>query len=107
MLCCGDCGRAFEQPLLLHSSFLDGDNHRVSETGAVCPFCGGADLREGRRCPRCGGWRALEEPLCRRCTHHLHRQFASFVDSLSPEEQGLLDDWLDGIGVVQAAHRRY
>lgn len=91
---CPTCRSTFREP----GVYVDDG---LTEYGKVailyCPYCGEeGELIEADDCPMCGATKDELEMLCTNCRTRLRAKFRRFRDNLTPAEEEVLDDWLDG-----------
>lgn len=96
---CIDCGEVFEDPAFFEFGF-DHEFGCEKWVQAGCPSCQSADIVEANSCPKCGHAKLPDAHLCKDCAADLKRRVIAFLDTLTSDEEDLLDEWLDGDSVT-------
>lgn len=90
---CLTCHSKFNEPICR----VDDSQEYGRTATRYCPYCGEGDyFVEADDCPKCGETKYADDRLCTNCRTRLRAKFRRFRDNLTPAEEEVLDDWLDG-----------
>ena len=101
MYICADCGKTFEQPVVIHDDpsppgvALPSGYYEYYE----CPYCGEGAVEEAEECPSCGQWylpNMSAKVLCEDCKDRLTEELWAVMDG-----SGLsVDDFKEAVAEI-------